>query len=328
MIRPILPDMRLVEEHLRESFATHRMSNFGPAARRLTTALVKRKFLTGGVVLTSSGHTALMAATATAHVRRWAIPAYTFESTRVAVHGSEITYVDVDEHGCLSADALRAADFDGVMVVCPLSTVPDIAEIIAIAGNRPVVVDGAPTFGTPIMTTAPTCVSFHATKTFPMGEGGAIYNLDEARVAVISRHINFGLAADGEPAGDGLNAKMSEYTAAVGLALLEQIDQEITARLRNAAIYRSRLSDLIPKSIVGGKTVYAIMPVFMPTKTSAEMVRRDLVNAGVGHGRYYRPLVPLPGAVRCYDRNLSLPVHGDVEAGTVDVICDIVTKHT
>jgi dTDP-4-amino-4,6-dideoxygalactose transaminase len=325
LIRPIVPDMGLVAAYLAESFASGQLSNFGPAVRRLAAILGP----SGPPVLTSSGHTALMAAAAAVGARRWAVPAFTFESTRLAVasQGCEVVYVDADPAtGCITPDTLAAAGgFDALLLVCPLSTLPDFRAIRAATGV-PIVVDAAATFGSP-MTTAGMrawCVSFHATKTFPLGEGGAIFGLSERDRRAAESFIQFGFDADKRPSGQGLNAKMSDYTAAVGLALMDggRIGAEIAARLRNVALYRTLLAEMIPAS--AGGTVYSTMPIFAPSPVAALRIRAALQARGIGWGQYYRPLAPMPGAVSCYDRNICLPVHGGLAPGDVDDICDVV----
>lgn len=327
LVRPLLPDMHAVERHLRDSFSVRRLSNFGPAMARLAAALEDR-LSSRNVVLTSSGHTAIMAAVATAGARRWAVPAYTFESTHLAASGNgrEIVYVDVDDTGCISPDALRRTQFDGIVVVCPLSTIPDFAAIKEVVDDRPIVIDAAATFGTRIEVGLPVCVSLHATKTLPIGEGGLVYGIDDARAATIARYINFGLDASGTPSNEGTNAKLSEYAAAVGLALLEEVDVEIAARLRNAAAYHSRIAKMIPKSASADKTVYSMLPVFLPTGSAAVRARAALTRAEVAHRQYYKPLALLPGAKRCYDCNICLPVHGGLTPDEITMICDIIAE--
>lgn len=327
LIRPILPDMRLVEEHLRESFRTRRLSNFGPAARRLSAAF-EEQFLPGRVVLTSSGHAALMAAIGIyPSARRWAVPAFTFESTRLAVveQGREAVYVDVDESGIISLESLRRVEWDGVVVVCPLSTVPDVAPVLDLAAGRPVVLDGAAAFGSALPRGCAVCVSFHATKVLPIGEGGAVCGLDEAGARAVERYVNFGLVGD-DPSGSGLNAKLSEYAAAVGLALLDSgaFAREVVLRKENARAYRRHLGDRTPRGVLGDETVRAVLPAFLSDADAAFRVRRALLRIGVESRSYYRPLAPLPGALDLYVRNVCLPVYGEVTSRLVDAICDVV----
>ena len=72
--------------------------------------------------------------------------------------------------------------------------------------------------------------SFHATKLFHTGEGGALFCKDEALFKKLYYHHNFGHKNQIDFQGLGINAKMSELQAAMGLVVLNYIDTIITKR--------------------------------------------------------------------------------------------------
>ena len=84
--------------------------------------------------------------------------------------------------------------------------------------------------------------SLHATKVFAVGEGGVVFASPDlaARIRAVA---NFGLCNDNVVLG-GFNAKCSEFHAAVGLAVLECIDDYIERRGEIAAIYRRFLAEI------------------------------------------------------------------------------------
>jgi dTDP-4-amino-4,6-dideoxygalactose transaminase len=67
----------------------------------------------------------------------------------------------------------------------------------------------------------PTVLSLHATKTYSSGEGGAVLCRDHALVLRAAHALNFGFRGDRICAAPGINGRMSEYHAAVGLADLD-----------------------------------------------------------------------------------------------------------
>ncbi|MCV5275880.1 DegT/DnrJ/EryC1/StrS family aminotransferase, partial [Escherichia coli] len=73
-------------------------------------------------------------------------------------------------------------------------------------------------------------LSFHATKLFHTGEGGAIACRDAAIAKDVFDHHNFGHNGPEEFFGLGINGKLSELNAAMGLAVLEHIDVIIAGR--------------------------------------------------------------------------------------------------
>lgn len=86
--------------------------------------------------------------------------------------------------------------------------------------------------------------SFHATKFINSFEGGAITTGDADLAARLRLMRNFGFADYDQVARLGINAKLTEIAAAMGLTNLESIDDFIAHNRRNYQDYRQTLSDL------------------------------------------------------------------------------------
>src|SRR5207247_1454600 len=86
-----------------------------------------------------------------------------------------------------------------------------------------------------------TVLSFHATKLFHTAEGGAIVGPPGSSRDRIARLRNFGILGEEEVIGSGTNGKMSELHAALGLTLLDRLDEELSARARLSTLYASGL---------------------------------------------------------------------------------------
>ena len=84
-------------------------------------------------------------------------------------------------------------------------------------------------------------VSFHATKLFTTGEGGAIVSESQAQRERVDFLKNFGIADEETIIGPGINGKMNEFQAAFGRLQLELLEQEIADRRRLVEVYRDRL---------------------------------------------------------------------------------------
>lgn len=326
--------MQRVAAYLQRSLADGRLSNFGPVNQLFTDRLSqavrldsRRRLLT-----TSSGHTALMAAYAALNVKSLAMPAFTFESTRSAarLQGIDVKLVDVDARtGCVSPTTLARLDpatYDSVVAVCALSTVPDIAEMTSFCRSRGkrLIIDGAATWGTPDIANYGDafCYSFHATKTLPVGEGGALV-IDAAHYDRALAYVNFGRDVDRRAViddGHAINGKMSEYTAAIGMAVLDALGADVDARRSNTRLYRRYLGELVPSSARGDETVYAFLPTFAPTVEDAVAARKALTAANMPHLAYYVPVVDLTVARDLYDRSVCLPVHGGLDADAVESV--------
>ncbi len=86
--------------------------------------------------------------------------------------------------------------------------------------------------------------SFHATKFLNAFEGGAVVTQNDALAEKLRLMRNFGFTGYDNVEHIGMNAKMTEICAAMGITGLESIDDFIAANFRNHAAYRSALADL------------------------------------------------------------------------------------
>lgn len=249
--------------HFQRSVAAAYFSNGGPCARELTARIEERLLHRAHCVLVSSATTGLMAALRAVcgaprpRRRLIACPSYTFAATAGAIAwaGFEPLFVDIEPDGyCLDPESLEAAltvrrgRVAGILACAPFGTAPDgrlraAWRDIAVRHKAPLLIDSAPGFGAidedamSLGTQGDTEVfSFHATKPFAIGEGGAVTTPDPEIAARIGRILNFGiepsLRTSTEP---GFNGKLSELHAATGLAVLDRFDAILAARRDLAA---------------------------------------------------------------------------------------------
>src|SRR3569623_376404 len=87
-------------------------------------------------------------------------------------------------------------------------------------------------------------LSFHATKVFNTFEGGAIVCPDAKTKTRIDHLKNFGHVSEVAVVAPGINGKMSEFNAALGMLQLKYIDQALARRREIDAAYRKRLVDV------------------------------------------------------------------------------------
>lgn len=131
----------------------------------------------------------------------------------------------------------------------------------------PVVIDAAACFDTfipadgiphPGIGPLPVALSFHATKVFATGEGGAVICTDAALANRIWQSLNFGFQGSRNSMVEGLNGKMSEYAAAVGLAELEGWTEKRQGFATAFAHYRDVFAALgIPGTLYGPPAISA-----------------------------------------------------------------------
>ncbi len=134
--------------------------------------------------------------------------------------------------------------------------------------------------------------SFHATKLFHTGEGGAIFCNDQNLKETIYYHHNFG--HDGPEAfhGLGINAKMSELNAAMGTALLPYMDYVIEERKKISELYDTLINwKLVRKQKLREGTTYnyAYYPIIFESEKTLLTAQQKLNEQNVFPRRYFYP---------------------------------------
>jgi dTDP-4-amino-4,6-dideoxygalactose transaminase len=223
--------------YLHELDASRWYSNHGALNHRFASRLADQL---GGTVseqiVTASNATAALTATLLAldlpPGSPCLMPAWTFAASGHAVVQAGLTprFLDVNlEDGAVTPAAaqsiVRATPRSAATVllaVSPFGLPVDVGGWCAFQRETgiPVVLDAAAAFDTVRVSPIPTVVSLHATKVFGIGEGAFVACSDEARSRAIRERINFGFADSREAVVPAMNAKLSEYGAAIGLAAL------------------------------------------------------------------------------------------------------------
>jgi dTDP-4-amino-4,6-dideoxygalactose transaminase len=136
-----------------------------------------------------------------------------------------------------------------------------------------------------------TC-SFHATKLFHTGEGGALFCQDEATLHEMWYRHNFGHNGPEEYHGLGINAKMSELQAAMGLSVFPYIDHIIKERKRVCDYYDDNIdfTTLQKLKLRPGTTWnYAYYPVIFKSEAELLKVKARLEAQNIFPRRYFYP---------------------------------------
>jgi dTDP-4-amino-4,6-dideoxygalactose transaminase len=187
-------------------------------------------------------------------------------------------------------------------------------------------------------------LSFHATKSVNTFEGGAVATNDDALVARVRAMRNFGFVGEDQVISVGINAKMSEIAAAMGLTSLESMAEVTLTNQRNYARYRRRLSDVPGVHLVPydeseqHSHQFVVLEIDVKASPLSRDELRDVLRAeGVLARRYFYPgchrVEPyrsasdwksLPNTDAVAARVLSLPTGTAVGEGAVDEVCQII----
>ncbi|WP_423818721.1 DegT/DnrJ/EryC1/StrS family aminotransferase [Salinimicrobium sp. TIG7-5_MAKvit] len=136
-----------------------------------------------------------------------------------------------------------------------------------------------------------TC-SFHATKIFHTGEGGAMFCKDPELYEELFYKHNFGNKSATEFSGLGINAKMSELKSAMGLAVLPYVDFDIKPRKKIYDFYQEALkeSQLNMIKLRGGvEWNYSYFPVIFSDKKHLLKTQKILNEKVIFPRRYFYP---------------------------------------
>lgn len=137
-------------------------------------------------------------------------------------------------------------------------------------------------------------LSFHATKVFNTIEGGAVVTTKKATIEYINLLRNFGILSEEKSILAGVNAKMNEFQAAMGLCNLQNIERSIRRRKRIYDAYVAALSKdkrFGFQKLVASKYNYAYMPVIFPTQKIRDAAYSALSKIGIKPRKYFYPLV-------------------------------------
>lgn len=313
--RPALPPLAAVLPLLEEIWASRILANNGPMAQRLEAALC-RHLGVGHLSLVANATLGLVLA-----LRQLGVGArpgdevvttpFSFVATAHAVRlaGATPVFADIDP-ATLTLDPAAAARAIGpatraILAVHCYGTPCDLAGLAALAGRHalPVVYDAAHAFGvrtaggSVLRAGTLSVLSFHATKVFGTAEGGAVVAPDRATKAAIDRLANHGIADEASIPEVGLNAKMSELHAALGIAQLGRVEADIAARGAVARRYAEGLAGVAGLRLVcpperPGQNFYAFPVLVGPDyPVGRDALAARLGAAGIFARRYFFPLI-------------------------------------
>lgn len=183
-------------------------------------------------------------------------------------------------------------------------------------------------------------ISFHATKTFNTVEGGAVIGHNAEIMNQVRYLRNFGHHGPYVFERVGINGKMSELHAAMGLCNLKYIHTVIDERKRRKQLYlqlldRSRVTlQVVPPEVENS----TYMPIILKDENTLKKVESILAENKYGTRRYfYPPLHQLPFLTHekaqlsvtenISSRILCLPLYSDLEIIHIEKISELVNHH-
>lgn len=235
IMKPLLPSYDKIEPYIKRIDESRRYSNWGALNEEYEYRL--SKIFNCHVVTCSSATSgitaALMAILPFNHQTRAMVgmPSWSFCATASAIFSAGFRPLICDVHDDDILSVSHAGGCQAYVVVAPLGKPLDLSFWDRFVGEHhytPVVIDAASGFDSFQNTkigNSPVVISTHCTKVMGTGEGGFILSQDKNLIEKIHRITNQGMLPDKSISELGINAKLSEYHAAVGLASLDEWDE-------------------------------------------------------------------------------------------------------
>lgn len=357
--RPHLPPLEEFLPYLEQIWRNRILTNSGPFHQGLEAALCTYLGV-NHISLFTNGTVALVTALQALRITGEVITTpYSFVATSHSLlwNGIRPVFVDVEAETLnLDPERVEAAitpQTTAIMPVhcygrpCNVEALQRIADIY----NLKIIYDAAHAFGVRLPSDSLlahgdlSVLSFHATKVFNTFEGGAIVSPDAKTKHRIDHLKNFGFVDETVVIAPGINGKMSEFNAALGLLQLQHIDQAIARRRDVDAAYREVLEN-IPgiRCLQDAPGVVSNCAYFPILVQSDYPITRDelyllLKRSNIHPRRYFFPLISefpmyrglpsahrenLPVATRAAQQILCLPIYPDLPRSTIEAIGSLI----
>lgn len=357
--RPLLPELNEITGKLQEIWDSEWLTNMGKQHQLLEQKLVEY-LKVPSLSLFNNGTIALIVACQSLRLSGEVITTpFTFAASPHVLSWNNISpiFCDIDPKTMnIDADKIESLitpKTTGILAVHVFGTPCDVLKIQEVAdryGLR-VIYDAAHAFGVEINQKGIGCFgdismfSFHATKLFHTAEGGALSFGDKALKNRIDLLKNFGIKNEDEVVMPGINGKMNEIQAALGLVVLKCVDEERKKRKVIRDTYVSCLKDVegisYLEEVSSVKDSYQYFPIKIDEKKFGKS--RDYVHAkfkeyNVFTRKYFFPLCSdyscykqiasahpsnLPVAQKTVKEVLVLPFYGKLLVDDAVRICEI-----
>jgi dTDP-4-amino-4,6-dideoxygalactose transaminase len=305
--KPTLPTLERYVSYLKRIWQTKWLTNNGDLSLLLEQRL--RDYLgVKNMVLVSNGTLALNLALKSLGLQGEVITTpFTFVATTNSIVWEGLTPIFAD----IDAETFNINPEDvenkitertcAILAVHVYGNPCDVESLATIAGDYglKLIYDGAHSFSVEYANRSVfdygdvTTLSFHATKVYNTIEGGALVTHEEKLAEELRLLRDHGIISAEEFIGLGINAKMNEFQAAMGLCNLELVNQDIEMRKTLYKLYVSELSNfgkLTFQRLIGSKYNYAYMPVCFEDERQRNMVCGELSRRGFGSRKYFYPL--------------------------------------
>lgn len=350
--RPYLPSIETYQQYIVEIYKRQWLTNNGPLVIEFE-KMLKEYLQVRNLLYVGNGTIALQMAIKALGLKREIITtpfSYVATTSSIVWENCTPVFVDIDEESLnIDAKKIEAAitsQTTGILATHCFGNACDIDAIALIAKNNnlKVIYDAAHCFGTlykgksifeygDVSTT-----SFHATKLMHSVEGGAVFAKDTKLIKKLSLMRNFGHNGPEKYDGVGINGKNSELHAAMGLCVLDDIEQVLKKRKVQSNYYDKKIGRFnVNKPMVQDNCDpnYAYYPIIFKDEDSALYAKSALEEIQVYPRRYFFPSLSslnyvkkqkTPISDRISSSILCLPLFHDLNSSQQDMIVQVLIQ--
>jgi len=346
--KPYLPNREKLSKYIDGIYERQWLTNNGQLVQELTRRL--EDYLgVENLLLVSNGTLALQIAYRTLGVRDSTPGAqpeaittpFTFIATASSLKWEGITpiFADIDPNTwCLNPSKVEEKITTNTRAIVPVHVFGNTCDVesldhIAKKHNLKIIYDAAHAFGVSYKGQSllkhgdAATLSFHATKLFHTGEGGAITFKHKEDLERAKKIINFGLNGPERIEELGINAKMNELQAAMGLCMLDEMEQNLNARAAVWRRYESAFCSSFKLQTKSDELVYnySYFPLVLQSEEHVETVATALRSQGVQVRRYFYPSLE---SVNCLDAFTEQPISKNIASRIVclPIFSDLLTE--
>jgi len=349
-----LPDRTKLDMYIDKIYSTAWVTNNGQLVKELT-ARLEEYLGVQNLLLVTNGTLALQIAYKALGLTGQAITTpFSFVATTSSLvwEGIKPIFVDINsETFCIDPSKIEEAITPETTAIVPVhvfGNACDVEEIEKIAQKYGLktIYDGAHAFGVKYNSRSllsygdATILSFHATKIFHTIEGGAIIFRNKEALERAKLMINFGIDGPDSVIELGINAKMNEFQAAMGLCILDEIDRILEQRAKIWSYYENALKDSvqIQKRNFQCTNNYSYFPVLFENEKKLVEVKAVMNVAGINPRRYFYPSLDTLEYLQPYDsqkvsRNIAsrvmcLPIYPGLSPKKIKEIINILNERS
>ncbi len=348
-----LPNKDKYKSYIDEIYQSGQITNNGQLVKKLEQRLAEYLGVKN-IVLVANGTVALEIAYRTLGLKGFAITTpFSFVATTssLVTNGLLPIFADIDQKTLninpKNIEEKITPNTSAIVATHVFGNPCDVESIETIANKHDlkVVYDGAHTFGVNYKNKNIanygdiTTLSFHATKLFHTIEGGALIINDDELVQKARYLINFGIKNPEEIPHLGTNAKMNEFEAAMGLCVLDDIEDIKEKRKVILENYRNELKGLVTfqEQNSDASENYSYFPVVFKSEEQLLKVQNALNEKQIFPRRYFYPsldtLEYIEPKQECkISRDISkrifcLPIYAELEKDVQNEIIKIIKEN-